>query len=418
MNPLISLRKPAPLLLIVIALVSVAQAVSPPPDGEYPGANTAEGHNALFNLTTGGYNAAIGWESLSGVTSGSYNTGVGAGTLVLNNANNNTAVGTAALLLNIGGTENTANGAFALLSNDGSYNTAIGYEALFSNTDARNNTAIGAYALVNNTTGIENTANGGQALSGNTTGNGNTAVGYETFFNGTPGDFNTAVGTRALANCSGNNNIGLGYEAGYNSIGNDNIYIGNFGGSSESNTIRVGTPGTGQGTQSATYIAGILGANLAEGIPVYIDQAHRLGTNISSRRFKKEVKPMDKASEAILALKPVTFQYKSDKSNKPQFGLIAEDVAEISPDLVVRDKNGEIYTVRYDAVNAMLLNEFLKEHRKMQELEATIAQQQKSFQSRLAEEEKQIAALASGLQKVSAQLELDNPAPRMAVNKP
>src|SRR5437867_12944359 len=145
----------------------------------------------------------------------------------------------------------------------------------------------------------------------------------------------------------------------------------------------------------------------------------------SSERFKKDISTMEKASEAVLSLRPVTFHYKTDTKGTPQFGLIAEEVAKVNPALVLPDKEGKPYTVRYDAVNAMLLNEFLKEHRKVQqqqaaiaELKATVAQQRKSFQSRLAEEEKQIAALASGLQKVSAQIEMGKRAPRVVANNP
>jgi predicted ribosome quality control (RQC) complex YloA/Tae2 family protein len=158
-------------------------------------------------------------------------------------------------------------------------------------------------------------------------------------------------------------------------------------------------------------------------VPVLIDSAGQLGTASSSRRFKKEIKPMDQTSESILGLKPVTFHYKSDNTGTPQFGLIAEEVAEVNPDLVVRDDKGDIYTVRYDAVNAMLLNEFLKEHKKVEEqgremnkqkttitqLESTIAEQHESFESKLAQQEKQIEALTSGLQKVSAQLAAASP---------
>jgi hypothetical protein len=158
-----------------------------------------------------------------------------------------------------------------------------------------------------------------------------------------------------------------------------------------------------------TYIAGIFGVTTQfAATPVVIDSNGQFGTVSSSRRFKKEVKPMDQTSEAILSLKPVMFQYKADKTGTPQFGLIAEEVAEVNPNLVVRGKDGEIYTVRYEAVNAMLLNEFLKEHQRVQELEANNAQQQRNF----AEQQKQIEALAAGLQKVSAQLELIKPAPQ------
>jgi hypothetical protein len=188
--------------------------------------------------------------------------------------------------------------------------------------------------------------------------------------------------------------------------------IGASGMADEYGNIRIGT----QGLQTATFVAGIRGITTTNAIPVVIDSAGQLGTICSSRRFKKEIKPMDKASEAILGLKPVTFTYKSDNTATPQFGLIAEEVAKVNPDLVVRDKDGEIYTVRYDAVNAMLLNEFLKEHRKVEKLEATIAQQRKDFQAAIAHEREEmqaaVAQLNERVQKVSAQLEVSKPAPR------
>ncbi len=153
-------------------------------------------------------------------------------------------------------------------------------------------------------------------------------------------------------------------------------------------------------------------------VPVVIDSFGHLGTVSSSRRFKKEIKAMDKASEAILSLKPVTFHYRSDASGTPQFGLIAEEVAAVNPDLIARDEKGEIYTVRYDAVNAMLLNEFLKEHRKVEEQDATITQLKKDFRATIAQQQKQIEALTAGLQKVSDQLELNKPVPRAVVSNP
>jgi len=211
--------------------------------------------------------------------------------------------------------------------------------------------------------------------------------------------------------------------------GHDNIDIGNVGIAGDSSTIRIGDT---VNANITTFIAGTSGVNEGGTISaVYINTDGQLGTQPppSSRRFKKEIKPMDHTSEAILGLKPVTFHYKSDSTGTPQFGLIAEEVAAVNPDLVVRDEKSEIYSVRYDQVNAMLLNEFLKEHGKVEKLEAavaqqrkdfqsTIAQQQKSFQSRLAEQEKQIEALASSLQKVKAQIELGKPAPRVTVNNP
>jgi Chaperone of endosialidase len=188
--------------------------------------------------------------------------------------------------------------------------------------------------------------------------------------------------------------------------GSNNIDIGNAGIAGESGKIRIGT----KATQTATFVAGIynIAEPVASGIkPVYINSNGQMGTTppASSARFKEGIKPMDKASEPILALKPVTFHYKNDDEAMPQVGLIAEEVAKVNPNLVVRDDRGEIYAVRYEAVNAMLLNEFLKEHRKVQSLEAKLAQQQK-----------QIETLTSGLQKVSAAVELNKPTPTQVVD--
>ena len=357
-------------MFISFASLPPVQGVSPAPDGGYPGGNTAEGQAALLSLTSGTYNTAIGIYSLLSLTDGDFCTGVGAGTLLANTGDNNTATGAGALLSNTEGSFNTANGAFAL----------------FGNTTGRANTATGDEALVQNTTGENNTATGAAALNDNIDGNDNTADGFGALASNTSGGDNIAVGRFALSsNTTGNSNIALGSFAGLNlTSGDANIDIGNPGVAGESATIRIGGA-----TQGKTFIAGIRGVATGnnDALNVVIDSAGQLGTISSSRRFKKEIRPMDKASEAILGLKPVTFHYNSDERNRPEFGLIAEDVAEVNPDLVVRDKNGEIYTVRYEAVNAMLLNEFLKEHRKVEQME------------------KQIEALASGLEKVSAQLE-------------
>jgi hypothetical protein len=222
----------------------------------------------------------------------------------------------------------------------------------------------------------------------------------------TIGNNNTAIGDRALLfNTNGNSNIALGYQAGASLTrgGNNNIDIGNRGVAGEANTIRIGTIGT----QTNTYVAGISGATVPTGVAVIIDTDGHLGTMTSSARFKEAIKPMDKASEAILALKPVTFRYKHelDPEGIPQFGLVAEEVEKVNPDLVARDEQGKPYTVRYEAVNAMLLNEFLKEHRKVEKLEATVAQQHQDFEAVVAE-------LKGQIQKVSAQLELSKIAPR------
>jgi hypothetical protein len=394
--------KPQNLIHILIGiacfgLLPGAHAVSPPPDGGYLGGNTAEGQDALLSLTTGTHNTANGFLSLKSNRTGNFNTAIGSGTLLFNTADQNTATGAGALLSNTTGEFNTANGEAALFFNTtGDFNTALGASALQSNTTGNFNAAIGASALLNNTIGGRNTAIGRSALSFNSTGNFNTANGYQALFNNTTGNFNIALGSSAGASLT---------------TGDSNIDIGNVGFPGESHTIRIGGP------QTKTFIAGIRGVTIGgTAIPVLIDGNSQLGTLSSAGRFKKEIQPMDNTSEAILALKPVTFHYKSDNTNTPQFGLIAEEVAEVNPDLVVRDEKGDIYTVRYDAVNAMLLNEFLKEHRRVEDLEATVVQQQKSFQSKLAEQEKQIEALASGLQKVAAQIEASKAAPEMVAN--
>src|SRR5213076_460956 len=178
--------------------------------------------------------------------------------------------------------------------------------------------------------------------------------------------------------------------------GSNNIDIGNAGVAGEGATIRIGT----QGTQTATFIAGVSGATIAKSVAVFVDASGHLGTKTSSERFKDAVKPMDKASETIFALKPVTFRYKHelDPEGIPQFGLVAEDVEKVNPDLVARDDQGKPYSVRYEAVNAMLLNEFLKEHRKVEKLEATVVQQQKDFQATVAQLQSALRAQAVQIQ--------------------
>ena len=382
MNRLVQLKQLTSVFLVALLLacfgfLCAAQAVVPAPDGGYPGGNTAEGQSALLSLTIGGFNTAVGYLSLRSNTNTSFNTAVGAGTLLASTAHENTAVGAGALLSTSTGSQNTANGALAL----------------FDNTTGFANTANGLGALLSNNTGNNNTAVGGVALSNNINGGDNTAIGLRALGSNIDGSFNTAVGGGALTNnTTGNSNTALGVGAGSGVITADNV-------------IAIGAQGA--NVDSSCFIGNIRGVTTANtnAIPVVIDSAHQLGTMSSSRRFKNEIQPMDKASEAILALRPVTFHYKSDKGGTPQFGLVAEQVAEVNPDLVVRDDEGEIYTVRYDAVNAMLLNEFLKTHRKMEAQEAMIARQQK-----------QIETLTAGLQKVSAQLELSKLPPHTALN--
>jgi Chaperone of endosialidase len=332
--------------------------------------NTFEGDNALIANTTGAGNTAFGWGSLSANTDGPFNTAVGGGALIFNTGDSNTAVGAAALLLNT----------------VGSQNVAVGTDALVFNDDGADNTAIGWFALFENTTGGVNTAIGAEALSSNTT---------------------------------GFNNIALGFAAGDSlTTGDDNIDIGNEGVAGDMGTIRIGT----DGTQTRTFIAGISGA-VVSGTGVVVNASGQLGVAASSARFKDEIKPMEKASEVVLALQPVTFRYKKeiDPERTPQFGLVAEQVAKVSPDLVIRNADGKPYAVRYEAVNGMLLNEFLKDHKKAEEeqatiaeLKSTVAQQQKGMEVLTA----QLKQQAAQIQKVSAQLEMSKPASKVVVNQP
>jgi trimeric autotransporter adhesin len=293
----------------------------------------------------------------------------------------------------------------------GTNNTASGLNALNKNTTGSSNAASGAYALYSNTTASNNTAHGYKALYYNT-GSYNTADGELALYKNTSGGYNTASGVNALyGNTIGAHNIALGNNAGFSlTIGSNNIDIGNLGVAAEANTIRIGTVGT----QTNTYIVGISGVTVAAGVGVIVDTNGHFGTVVSSKRFKDGIKPMDKASEAILALKPVTFRYKHelDPDGIPQFGLVAEQVEKVNPDLVARDDQGKPYSVRYEAVNAMLLNEFLKEHRKMEEQGATIAE----FKKEIANLTATVKEQAAQIQKVSAQVELSKPAPRTVVN--
>jgi hypothetical protein len=334
--------------------------------------------------------------------------------------NQNTVLGDDALLN--GGFQNTAIGFNALSSNTtgGNNNTGIGYKALVSNTSGISNTAIGYEAMFDNTTGSFNTALGLYALLQNTIGEENTAIGIDALFNNTTGDRNTAVGNGALFNLTtGDRNIAIGYVTGSNLVtGSNNIYIGyagtvfgNRGNHGESGQIRIGT----YGYQTDAFIAGVSGVTIPAGVAVMIDANGHLGTVVSSERFKEAIKPMDKASEAILVLRPVTFRYKHelDPDGIPQFGLVAEDVEKVNPDLVARDADGKAYTVRYEAVNAMLLNEFLKEHKKVEQLQVTVAQQQKDFQAAIATLRQTVTAelnrQAAQMQKLSATLEPNKP---------
>ena len=355
------LNSPSRWVLALVALGSFAlcqqvPAQETPDPGAVGGSfNTADGANALGNVTTGAANAAFGWFSLFSTTGGSFNTAVGAGALLSNTQSSNTAVGAAALLSNTAGFQNTAVGTAALLNNTGAGGLAGSL-----------NVAVGDHALTANTTGFENTAVGQNALQAVTggTGNANTAVGHSAGFNATTGSGNVYIGA---------NMLGVAGES-------QHTYIRNINNTSVS----------GAGTDTVTV-------DLTTGL---------LGHLSSSRRYKENIKPMNNASEALYRLKPVTYRYKKeiDRTQSPAFGLIAEEVAEANEALVARNAEGEAESVHYEMVNAMLLNEFLKEHETLQELKAIVAQQKQ-----------QINALTAGLQKVSAQLEASKPAPQLAV---
>ena len=412
-------------LLIAAATVwllcsPMAQAVSPAPDGGYAGNNTAEGTSALFSLTSGIDNTALGFQALYHNTTGRYNNGVGYLALFHNTTGTqNTAAGVNALITNTTGSYNTANGSNALYYNTNSYNTADGYAALFRNTSGFDNTAIGDEALFNNTAGVSNTAIGGEALLNNAEGSNNVAVGRNALRYNTAGQGNTASGGTALENnTQGSNNTALGNFAGSSlTTGDNNIDVGYnvTGVAGESNTIRIGNTDI-----TDTYIRGISGVTISGGAAAYVNSNGKLGTITSSARFKDKIQPMGKASEAILALRPVSFRYKKkiDPQGIPQFGLVAEEVEKVNPDLIIRDPEGKPQTVRYEQINAMLLNEFLKEHDKVERLEndfqTTIAQQQKEIRALTA----QLKEQAAQIQKVNARVQVSTPAPQMVANHP
>jgi hypothetical protein len=371
--------------LIWVGLSPNTKAVSPAPDGGYPGGNTAEGQNALLSLTSGMYNTAVGLFSLLSNQEGQFNTGVGAGTLLANTGHQNTATGAGALLSNTTGVKNTANGTFAL----------------FGNIDGNSNTASGVGALFNNTSGFDNTAIGYNALLSNTTAGDNTAVGSTALFSNTTGEFNTAIGSQALRdNVDGDSNTAIGDSAGFNLTGSGNVCIGagvnGFAG--ESNITRIRNVYDSAATERA----------------VYVTSDNRIGTLSSSRRYKEQIKPMENASETIHALRPVTFRYKKeiDARRSLSFGLIAEEVAKVNPDLVTPDREGKPETVRYEAINAMLLNEFLKEHHKVQEQGNTIAE----LKNEIANLTETVKDQTKQIQKVATQLDSTKAAERIVAN--
>jgi Chaperone of endosialidase len=361
------------IILIAMALLSVEVAgrkmcaIAPPPGGGYPGGNTAVGQQAFLFLTSGQYNTAIGFLSQAGNATANFNTAVGAGALLSNTAEGNTATGAGALLKNTTGIENTA----------------IGESALFNSTDGDRNTAVGAGALVNNTAGAFNVAAGFNALGDNTN-----------------GASNAALGPQALAsNIVGSNNTAVGALAGINSTGDGNVYVG------------AGVIGI-AGESNHTYVRNIKDTSVSGGNSdtVTLDlTTGLLGHLSSSARYKENIKPMGAASEVLYGLRPVTFRYKKDvdRTQSSTFGLIAEQVAEVSRDLVACNSEGQPEGVHYEQVNAMLLNEFLKEHHTVVELKKEIA----ALTSIVKEQ-------AAQLQKVSDHIGISRPVPQVVLSTP
>jgi hypothetical protein len=335
--------------------------------------------------------------SLGSNATGSFNTALGAGALLATSGTQNAE-----------GSENTATGAGALLNNTTGYeNTATGAFALFSNTSSRGNTANGDRALFNNI-GAFNTATGASALVDNTEGFSNTADGYLALSNNTTGSQNTAIGGHALSSTTGSYNIAIGYFAGNSVTTASGVTCIQHGGANVDNT---------------TWISNIYGVTTQSGTtaPVVVSDEGQLGTVASSQRFKKDIAAMENSSETILFLRPVTFHYKTDTKSIPQFGLIAEEVAKVNPALVLPDKEGKPYTVRYDAVNAMLLNEFLKEHRRVEQQAREIQKQRKTISELRRGMDSFVVELkeqASQIQRVSAELKTSKAATKVVVNSP
>jgi hypothetical protein len=364
--------------------------------------NTASGDNALQNNTTGSFNTADGGNALKSNTTGIYNTASGWDTLASNTTGGaNTAIGFDVLESNTTGIYNAAIGASALSSNTtGNNNTASGYQALQFNTTGSANTASGSNALLSNTTGSNNVASGINALYSNTSGGYNVASGFQALLNTNAGA-NTALGSSALQNSTtGTYNTAIGANAGVNvTTGSNTIEIGNPGYSSDSGVIRIGCTSNcgalGAGPQTTAFVAGIYGVttSASNAVPVLIDSNGNLGTISSSRRYKEDIQDMGDTSSGLLRLRPVTFRYKhpyEDGSKPTQYGLIAEEVAEVYPDLVARSADGQIETVKYQVLDSMLLNELQKQN-------ATITAQKDQIRSL----EERLARVEAALERTS-----------------
>jgi hypothetical protein len=401
------------------------------PDPGCPGANLAEGYLSLQSLTTGVYNTGIGTYSLLSLTDASLNTGVGAGALFSNTERENTAVGAGALFSSTTGHDNGAVGAFALFTNDtGNFNNAVGHSALQSNVDGSQNNVMGDAAMFDNMSGSRNTAVGDDALFNCVAGNSNVAIGDEA---GTSivGDHNICIGANTNGAAGDNNTIRIGDNLPSGGIGvldggalANFVLIGtglNTGGISVSTLIGFGNVSIGTGLQTTTGASTCNIGGIFNQTPPAGSHAVMVGPNnqladatLSSRRFKKDIAPIDKISEGILALRPVTFHWKTDNTNEPEFGLVAEEVAEVNLDWITRNPQGEISGVRYETIPILLLNEFLKEHKKVEEQQANIAE----LKSTVGVLTAQLKEQAAQIQKVSAQLETSKPAPQVVANKP
>jgi len=394
--------------------------------------NTGGGRGALVSTTTGASNTAYGTNALSPNTVGSENTATGAGALANNTGGSeNTATGAGALANNAIGNNNTATGVQALFHNNAIDNTAFGFNALFSNTTGTFNTAVGFGALSNNTfggsntaiglsalahnngdqntalgsatlyfnsTGSNNTAIGLDALLRNTTGAVNTAIGNDALENNTFGASNTAIGVKALFHVNnGGSNTAIGAGAGFNlTSGNNNIYLGSFGGTSESNTMRLGH------SQARTFISGIAGVPVT-GKQVFINSNGQLGILASSARFKRDIQTMGNRSRRLLQLRPVTFRYKQDPQGQRQYGLIAEEVAKVYPDLVTKGADGKVDSVQYHELIPMLLNEVQHQQHALEAQAQQLAHMKAQNQRLQAELVEQNAALAGRLQQLETQ---------------
>lgn len=350
--------------------------------------NTAVGATALAGLATSGTglpayggdnNTAVGNNALS-MLDGNNNTAVGSNALVGGPpviphegiGNDNTAIGASALENGFSGSANTAAGVQALADNGGSYNTAVGYQTMAKNLVGNYTTAVGSFALQANTLGGYDTAFGALALSLNSNGSGNTAFGYAGLRSNTTGSNNIGFGYQTMyLNSTGSNNIAMGYQGGYNVLnGSNTIEIGNLGAYADENLIRIGT----QGTQTKAYLAGISGAQVT-GSAVYVTPSGQLGVLASSERYKTGVAPIGQSSRKLQQLRPVTYHLKADPNGVAQYGLIAEEVDKVYPELVIRDTDGVIQGVRYEELAPMLLNELQRQAAQIKALQAQADEQ-------------------------------------------